>query len=211
MQVLVRVKTKFPAQGGLVPEIAVELRPQKIHHHRAGHGGVLCLHAVVLQPFGGTLAPAGLDAALGVAVHVEPVALLLGVGQHLLPVQVDDLVAAADVVVDMAVDGLVVIHAAGHQHFRLAAMRLLVVEDEPELNRLLRRNGWRRPTTAWMPALSGTDALDYPARGGVRRPGAGCDAAGHQRAGGAAPDAQRQKRHAGACCSPPGGRASRTG
>ena len=30
-------------------------------------------------------------------------------------------------------------------------MRLLVVEDEPDLNRLL-KNGWRRPITAWMPA-----------------------------------------------------------
>ena len=33
--------------------------------------------------------------------------------------QVDDLVAFADVVVDVAVDGLVIIHTAGDQHFRL--------------------------------------------------------------------------------------------
>ena len=119
VQLLAGVQAKLLAQSGLVLEIALEFGPQKIHHHRAGHGGVFFLHAVGLQPLCGALPPAGLHTALGVAVHVEPVALLLRVGEHLLPVQVDDLVAAADVVVDMAVDGLVVIHAAGHQHLGL--------------------------------------------------------------------------------------------
>ena len=119
--VLGGVQAKFAAKGRFVFEITLELRAQKVHHHGAGHGGVFGVHAVGLQPPGGALAPAGLHAALGVAVHVEPVAFLLRVGEHLLPMQVDDLVAAADVVVHVAVDGLVVIHAAGHQHFRLVA------------------------------------------------------------------------------------------
>ena len=93
----------------------------------AGHGRVFGVHAVGLQAGGGALAPAGLHAALGVAVHVEPVALLLRVGEHLLPVQVDDFVAAANIVVHMAVDGLVVIHAAGDEHLGL------VFAEQPQM------------------------------------------------------------------------------
>ena len=121
VQVLGGVQAKFAAKRRFVFEITLELRAQKIHHHGAGHGGVFGVHAVGLQALGGALAPAGLHAALGVAVHVEPVALLLRVGEHLFPMQVDDLVAAADVVVHVAVDSLVVVHAAGHQHFRFVA------------------------------------------------------------------------------------------
>ena len=116
MQLLGRVKAELPAERFLVLKVAVKLRAQKVHHDRAGHGRVFGVHAVGLQAGGGALAPAGLHAALGVAVHVEPVALLLRVGEHLLPVQVDDFVAAANIVVHMAVDGLVVIHAAGDEH-----------------------------------------------------------------------------------------------
>ena len=137
VQVLVRVQAELFAQGGLVLEIAIELRPQEVHHDGAGDGGVFLLHAVGLQAPGGAAAPAGLDAALGVAVHVEPVAFLLRVREHLLPVQVDDLVALADVVVDMAVDGLVVIHAAGDQHFRLVLAeqpQVLGVQQLPDLH-----------------------------------------------------------------------------
>ena len=119
MQLLGRVQAELFAQGLLVFKVAVKLRPQKIHHDGAGHGGVFGLHAVGLQAGGCARAPAGLHTALGIAVHIEPVALLLRVGEHLLPVEVDDLVAAPDVVVHMAVDGLVVVHAAGHQHLRL--------------------------------------------------------------------------------------------
>ena len=120
MQLLFGVETEFPAQRCLILEISVELRAQKVHHDGAGHGGVFGLHAVGLQAGSGARAPAGLHTALGIAVHVEPV------GEHLLPVEVDDLVAAPDVVVHMAVDGLVVVHAAGHQHLRL------VLAEEPQ-------------------------------------------------------------------------------
>ena len=119
VQLFVGVEAELPAEGGFILKIPVKFRPQKIHHDGAGHGGIFGVHAVGLQAGGGALAPAGLHAALGVAVHVEPVTLLLRIGKHLLPMQVDDLVAFADVVVDVAVDGLVIIHAAGDQHFRL--------------------------------------------------------------------------------------------
>ena len=126
MQLLFGVEAEFPAQCRLILEISVELRSQKVHHDGTGHGGVFGLHAVGLQAGGCARAPAGLHTALGIAVHIEPVALLLRVGEHLLPVEVDDLVAAPDVVVHMAVDGLVVVHAAGHQHLRL------VLAEEPQ-------------------------------------------------------------------------------
>ena len=121
------VQTKLPAQGVLALKIARKFRAQKIHHHRAGHGRVFGVHAVRLQAGGGALAPTGLHALFGVAVHIEPVALLLRVRKHLLPVQVDDLVAAPDVVVHMAVDRLVVVHTAGNQHLRL------VLAEQPQM------------------------------------------------------------------------------
>ena len=127
MQLLGRVKAELPAERFLVLKVAVKLRAQKVHHDRAGHGRVFGVHAVGLQAGGGALAPAGLHAALGVAVHVEPVAILLRVGEHLLPVQVDDFVAAANIVVHMAVDGLVVIHAAGDEHLGL------VFAEQPQM------------------------------------------------------------------------------
>ena len=127
VQLLGRVKAELPAERFLVLKVAVKLRAQKVHHDRAGHGRVFGVHAVGLQAGGGALAPAGLHAALGVAVHVEPVALLLRVGEHLLPVQVDDFVTAANIVVHMAVDGLVVIHAAGDEHLGL------VFAEQPQM------------------------------------------------------------------------------
>ena len=127
VQLLGRVKAELPAERFFVLKVAVKLRAQKVHHDRAGHGRVFGVHAVGLQAGGGALAPAGLHAALGVAVHVEPVALLLRVGEHLLPVQVDDFVAAANIVVHMAVDGLVVIHAAGDEHLGL------VFAEQPQM------------------------------------------------------------------------------
>ena len=139
VQFLVGVQAEFFAQGFLVQEIPLKFGAQKVHHHGAGHGGVFGLHAVGLQPLGGALAPAGLDALFGVAVHVEPVAFLLGVGKHLLPVEVDDLVAAADVIVHMAVDGFVIVHAAGHQHFRLVPAeqpQMLGVQQLADLHRV---------------------------------------------------------------------------
>ena len=103
VQLLVRVQPELAAHGGLILEVAVELRAQKIHHHRAGHGGVFGLHAVGLQAFGCFFAPAGLHAFFGVSGHVEPVAFLLRVAEHLLPVQIHHPVTPADVVVHMAV------------------------------------------------------------------------------------------------------------
>ena len=136
VQLLVRVQPELAAQGGLILEVAVELRAQEIHHHRAGHGAVLFFHAVGFQPAGGFPAPAGLHALFGVAVHVEPVAFLLGVREHLLPVEIHDPVAPADVVVHVAVDGLVVVHTAGHQHLGLLPgeiAQLLAVQQLADL------------------------------------------------------------------------------
>ena len=42
------VKAEFLAQGFLILKVALELRPQKVHHHSAGHGGVLGIHAMGL-------------------------------------------------------------------------------------------------------------------------------------------------------------------
>ena len=119
MQVLFRVEAELAAQRFFILEVTRKFRAQKIHHHGARHRGVLRFHAVCLQPRGGFPAPAGLHAFFGIAVHVEPRARLLVVREHLLPVQVDDFIAAADVVVNVAVDGLVVVHAAAYKHFRL--------------------------------------------------------------------------------------------
>ena len=140
MQVLVRIQPPLLTECAFVLEISLKFRAQKIHHHRAGDGGVFGLHAVGLQALGGAASPAGLHAALGVAVHVEPVALLLRVGEHLLPVQVDDFVTAADVVVHMGVDGLVVVHTAGHQHLGLGfaehPAQMLGVQQLADLRRV---------------------------------------------------------------------------
>ena len=119
------VQPELGAQVCLVFEIAGKFRPHEVHHHRAGHRAVFLLHAVGDQPVRGAAAPAGLHALFGVAVEVEPVALLLGVAEHLLPVQVHDFVQPAHVVVNMAVDGLVVVHAAGHQHLGLFPSEVL--------------------------------------------------------------------------------------
>ena len=119
VQLLGGVQPELGAQVFLVLEIAGKFRPHEVHHHRAGHRAVFFLHAVGDQPVRGAAAPAGLHALFGVAVEVEPVALLLGVAEHLLPVQVHDPVQSTHVVVNVAVDGLVVIHAAGHQHLGL--------------------------------------------------------------------------------------------
>ena len=113
------VQPEPAAEGLLALKIPPELRPQEIHHHRPGHRAVLFLHAVVHKTLGGAAAPAGLDALLGVAAEVEPIPLLLGIAEHLLPVEIHDPVTAADVVVHMAVDGLVVIHAAAYQNLGL--------------------------------------------------------------------------------------------
>ena len=48
MQLFGGVKAEFLAQGFLILKVALELRPQKVHHHRAGHGGVLGIHAMGL-------------------------------------------------------------------------------------------------------------------------------------------------------------------
>ena len=142
MQLLGGVEAELLAKGLLVLEVAVKFRAQKIHHNRAGHRGVFGIHAMGLQAGGGALAPAGLYTALGVAVHIEPVALLLCVGEHLLPVEVDDFVAFADVVVDVAVDGLVVIHTARHQYLGL------VLAEQPQLLGVKQLADFRRVAAA---------------------------------------------------------------
>ena len=139
VQLLAGIQAKLGAQSLLVLKIACKFWPQKIHHHSTGHRAVFRVHAVVHQPLGSPLAPAGLHAAFGIAAHVEPLALLLGVAEHLLPVQVHNFIQPAHIVVYMAVDGLVVVHTAGHQYLGLFIGKipeLLPVQQLPDLHRV---------------------------------------------------------------------------
>ncbi len=138
-QPFIRVQPMLPAQRRLIFKIARKFRPQKIHHHRARYGAVLLRHAVREQPLARFFAPAGLHAFFGVAVKVEPRRGLLRIAENLLPVQVHHAAAPAHIIVYMAVDGLVVVHAAGHQHAWFLKGKVLqpfAVEQLADLRRI---------------------------------------------------------------------------
>ena len=85
----------------------------------AGDHGVVLRYAVFHDTVSRSLAPADVRALGSIFVKVVEVTLLLFPGQHLLPVEIHDLVQFAHIVVDEGIERFIVIHGRSHDDLRL--------------------------------------------------------------------------------------------